>query len=207
MTQAHNLIAPRKLPKKGESMNEDQIIASQNFQQTLNTLGERWKSQRVGDLTLRHETGVFLNTQNGDPTERQRYGKKVMELVAEKIEIDVSELNRMRWFAFRFKSVCDLQAKHPEITSWTKLRALLAVLAAKDRKQNQETDQPDKGRSFSSLCRTLKALPERFRKLEIELTEKEREKLEKIIAALAEAIEASTGVGNTVTLNRLKAAS
>ena len=188
-------------------MNEDQIIASQDFQNTLNLLDERWKSQRVGDLALRHESGVFLNDQIGDPTKRQRYGKNVMDLVAEKLEIHLSELNRMRWFAFRFKSVCDLQVKHPEITSWTKLRALLAELAAQDRNQSQETDQPDKGRSFSSLCRTLKALPERFRNLKIELTEKDREKLEEIIAALAEAINASTGVSATVTLNPLKAAS
>jgi len=95
-----------------------------SFQQ----LSCRWKSSHREDLKLRHFTGLWLNDQHGPPTNRQEYRKGTLKKYQTSLGVGESDVSRMRWFAFEFKSIEDLKAKHPKATTWTKVKEVLAEL-------------------------------------------------------------------------------
>jgi hypothetical protein len=95
-----------------------------SFQQ----LSCKWRSAHRDDLKLRHFTGLWLNVKHGPPTSRQDYGKGTLKKYQTSLGVGESDVSRMRWFAFEFKSIEDLKAKHPKATTWTKVKEVLAQL-------------------------------------------------------------------------------
>jgi len=103
--------------------------ADNNYDQVLlNELVPLWRDHHSRGLELRHETGLRLNKRFGTPGERQEYGKATLRLYSEKLGVSESELSRMRRFAEHFKSFDDFKTQHSTVTTWTKVKVLLAVL-------------------------------------------------------------------------------
>jgi hypothetical protein len=115
-------------------------ISDSEYNTQLGRLAERWRSQREADLELRYETGALLNKRFGDPTTRQNRGAGILKEAAQQLEIDKSDLSRMRAFAFAFESLADFKEKHPEAKSWTAVKKLLPTLQSQDEATEQGTD-------------------------------------------------------------------
>ena len=93
--------------------------------QFLDSLREIWRPHCMRGLEVRHQLGVLLNNKLGDPGIRQQYGMGTIERASEELGIDKSDISRMRKFAVDFPSFGDFVAKHPDMTSWTKVRCEL----------------------------------------------------------------------------------
>jgi len=99
------------------------------FWQKVNVFAERWKAHHDDDLTLRHETGTWLNQHLGDPLQRQPRGDGKIQKLGERLGLDHSDISRMRKMAQLFTSVEDMRREHPTVTTWTKVRGLLSQLS------------------------------------------------------------------------------
>jgi len=97
-------------------------------QQLLTGLASEWERSQTETLKARHRMGTLLNNHFGTPAKRQARGQAVMKLAAERLQIAVSELSRMRWLAHHFKDIDDLKSRHPDVDSWTKVKELLPTL-------------------------------------------------------------------------------
>jgi hypothetical protein len=110
--------------------------------QMIDRLVEHWRSYnekaRENVLVTRHLLGRTLNEHLGPPSMRQPRGEEVVKRAAQRLGLHVSELNRMRWFAHHFSSVSDLKGRHPEVSTWTKVKELLPELDG----QVQQAEQP-----------------------------------------------------------------
>jgi len=104
-------------------------LAPEDYQ-LLSQLTELWREHGERDLRVRWQTGELLNRRLGPPTKSLAYGQHVLEKAEEQLQIDYTDLNRMRWFAHLFKSVEDFQERHPEEHTWTGFKVLLPDLKA-----------------------------------------------------------------------------
>ena len=95
-------------------------------EQLLARLRELWRSHRRQGLVVRHETGMLLNRQLGNPGQRSPYGAGVVKQVAEELKIAVSDISRFRRFAARYPTLEAFEQQHPEVNSWTGVRELIA---------------------------------------------------------------------------------
>jgi len=112
------------------------------------------------ELDNRHQIGVLLNGRlQPDGQKRLSYGGKVMEKLAEELDISRSNLNRMRQFAVQFPTLADFAAKHPTVTTWSKVKIVLV----KPRPANQP--KVDLRRAHLQQCvRSLVTYCARFEK-------------------------------------------
>lgn len=115
----------------------------------LESLRDLWQPHRQRDLEVRYQMGVLLNQQLGNPALRQSYGQGTIELVAKELDLDKSEISRMRRFAERFVSFAAVQAHQPLLTSWTRVRELLA--------SSRAPHHPADSRALWGLQRSVKA--------------------------------------------------
>lgn len=99
------------------STDEDALIES---------LRGLWVPHRRKDLEVRHEMGKLLNDRLGPPRLRQAYGQAVIDRVSKELDLDKTDISRMRRFAGKFKNFEAFQQKHPETTSWTRVRVLIS---------------------------------------------------------------------------------
>jgi hypothetical protein len=91
----------------------------------LAEIGQIWASYRQHGLEARFSTGVLLNKHIGSPSMRLPYGATVIERVAELLDVDKSEVNRMRRFADMFTSINAFRELHPKAATWTAVRQIL----------------------------------------------------------------------------------
>ncbi len=82
--------------------------------QLISSLKSLWEPHHEKGLQIRHETGQHLNDSLGNPGDRQEYGAGTCKEVAAEIKVSVSELSRMRNFAFRYPDFDDFQSQHSE---------------------------------------------------------------------------------------------
>jgi len=115
----------------------------------LDSLRVLWQPHRQRDLEVRYQMGVLLNHQLGDPARRQSYGQGTIERVAKELDLDKSEISRMRRFAQRFPSFEAVQSHVPSLTSWTKVRELVA--------SSRTSHRPPDSRVLWGLQRSVKA--------------------------------------------------
>lgn len=140
---------------------EEQV--RKNDAEWIAELALKWKFHHGQGLKLRHETGQSLNSRFGLPTERQRRGDATMELVSKETGVDVSELNRARWFAFRFPDFAVFQTSYPKVTTWTQVRLLLVEMSKNDNSAQDSSDdkssQDEKSSAeFRKVKQSLKVL-------------------------------------------------
>jgi hypothetical protein len=161
-------------------------------QQLVDQLADLWRTHQKRGLEVRWETGTLLNCRLGLPTERQTHGQQVLKRVAEGLQIAESDLYRMRWFAFLFRSVEDCQAKYPEARSWTKVKELLPNLMAARKGSGEkllrnEAEKEDAA-VIDGILRSLSTVTERFRQSDFHLEESKRKQMRKAIQQLMEVV-------------------
>jgi hypothetical protein len=133
------------------------IISAEQYTSKLTELAQRWKTLHGNDLALRYETGALLNARFGAPGTRQLMGEGTLKAAAEQLQVAESDLSRMRSFAFLFTSFSEFGVKHPEVTTWTSLKELIAMVKAEakanNKKPQKEVDQVERARKRSKVVR------------------------------------------------------
>jgi len=94
----------------------------------LDRVAKLWGDHAERDLGTRHQTGRLLNERLGSPDERLPHARRVLKMVAKRLGIAESDLNRMRWFAHRFVDVAAFRKQHPEVVNWTGVKEVLPSL-------------------------------------------------------------------------------
>jgi hypothetical protein len=124
--------------------------------QLLDSLRDLWFPHREKDLEVRYQMGVLLNRKLGKPTVRQSYGLGTIERVSKELEIDKSDISRMRRFAAKYDSFERFQKEEPEAKSWTKVRELVA--------KERDPDRPTDSRAVWGILRSVRSSIEAFRR-------------------------------------------
>jgi len=174
------------------------LLPEDEFKQRLDQLAEQWQSHRGQDLEVRYKTGELLNQRFGDPDDgRQARGQGVLKGAAERLQVAVSELSRMRRFAHACTSPEDLRRRYPEATTWSAVKDLLPKLSPRVQPGGQApsgsvpvTTSPRKPRApkFGGLKKALVDLSSKLRKGRPALTDTEKADLRKELKDLARAI-------------------
>jgi len=153
-------------------------------------LDKVWEERTECDLGTRHQAGKLLIEESGPPTERQPHGQRVLEMAAERLRIAVSEVNRMRWFAFLFGDVAAFRQSHPENASWTTFKAELPDLKAKHlgREARKPAANPSRP-AARRVARAIASLTAKLNRLDKPPVGAEREKF---VAAVRELAKAAT---------------
>lgn len=132
----------------GDQLHSGATEGTRSESSLLAEIGQLWASYAQHGVAVRFSIGHLLNVHlPGHPSGRQPYGVGVVRKVAEMLDIDRSEVNRMRQFARMFTSVASFQELHPGVTSWTAVRQLLVLKTSEERpkaavKPNQEAERP-----------------------------------------------------------------
>jgi len=112
------------------------------------------------ELGNKHQIGVLLNARlKPDGQKRLPYGGKVMERLAEELDISRSNLNRMSQFASQFATLADFEVKHAGVRTWSQVKQVLV-------KRNSVNERNvDLTRAHLQQCsRSLTNYLERFKK-------------------------------------------
>jgi len=179
--------------------NADQGPSAQD-RKLLDLLAKLWKSQAASDLGARHRTGTLLNERLGAPTARQSHGRRVLKLVAEKLGIAESDLNRMRWLSHLFVDLASLRQSHPEIDSWTKFKAALPSLkpVKGDQARKPVADPPRP--ALGGVVKSLANLTSKLNGLDIRPEKAEKEKFLTGLRELAKAASSRFKINVEVTV-------
>jgi len=154
--------------------------------QLLGRLAKYWESFKEEGLKTRLTMGAELNQRLGPPTKRLSHGQAVLKEAAKRLHLSESELSRMRWFAHRFPTLARFHAKHPGITSWTKVKELLPTLQLEKVEKGKGPKTKRGSRVFyTRLVRTLDSLAEKLRRVDNHLDDVTRAKVTKSIQDLA----------------------
>ncbi len=113
-----------------------------------------WVPHRLNDLKVRHQMGTLLNDELQSPELRNTYGMATVERVSIKLDIHKSDISRMRRFAWMFKDFEAFQKDHPEATSWTRVRSLIA--------KQKDSARPADNRRARGVLRSLKSSAKSF---------------------------------------------
>jgi len=159
--------------------------------QLLSELEALWNRRNEKDLEMRLQMGLRLNTHLdiGAPTVRKSYGARVLVRAAERLNLTKGELSRLRWFAHRFGSLDEFQSRHPEASTWSRVKVILAQLASEGKPEKAkpaaiQTKVSGVSRKTSSALKTATSL---LRQLGTCPEGKERKKLLEGLQALVEA--------------------
>jgi len=156
--------------------------------QLLDRLVELWTCYQTHGLEVRWRVGAELNGRLGAPVERQPYGRAILKVAAERLEVSESELSRMRWFAHHFTSLADLQARHPAVDSWAKVKELLPSLNPK--KVEKDESSPSTGRTskafITGFIRSLRIISDKLRRAEVTPDDKDRTMIRESLQELLE---------------------
>lgn len=117
--------------------------------QLLETLRAVWIPHVKRDLEIRYQMGVLLNDELGPPTVRQSYGLGTIKRVSKELEIDKSDISRMRRFAAKYDSFEAFLVQEPSATSWSKVRELVA--------KERDPDRPTDSRALWGVLRSVKS--------------------------------------------------
>jgi len=190
------------LPLAANGVAQAQITDDQ-FKERLVPLAARWKAHARAGLELRHETGVLLNQRLGDPSERQNRGEGVLKDLAEELQTSVSELSRMRKFAYLFSSMEEFKREHPSLTTWTKVKDELPKLGAQPGGDEQVTASDSKPKGFDPkpMIRSLEALASDLQKARKDLSENQKQDFLAKFRLLIEAVADCLNVRVTVDQN------
>lgn len=170
-------------------------IADAKVDQLLAQLDPLWTTRHEGDLETRWQTGKLLNGLLDLPTKRQPYGAEVLAKVSEHLGLPKSEPSRMRWFAHHFTSLADLQAKYPEVTTWTAVRELLPSLAPKKGgKARVIAKKRSKSVRLPQLLGFLQQSATAFRQLTTVLDGKQKTELKRQVREIVKAASGSLKV-------------
>ena len=178
--------SPDQVHPDNGANNDDQAITAED-RKLLDQLAELWRSHAVRDLGTRHETGRMLNERYGPPSESQPQGRQVMKRASEELGIAMSDISRMRAFAFHFADLAALQRSHPEATNWTRLKEVLPKLTPDE---GAEARQPAEGPSrpgTRGVARSITSLTAKLSRVETPPVGAERTTIMNELHEMAEA--------------------
>jgi len=133
--------SPKDHPANGTKDNDRNPSAKDL--RLLDHMAKLWGHHAERDLGTRHRTGKLLNGRLGPPDKRQPHARQVLKMVAEKLRIAESDLNRMRRFADRFVDLSAFRQDHPDITNWTGVKQVLPrLMPAKGGKAREAVVDP-----------------------------------------------------------------
>jgi hypothetical protein len=195
------------LSPSGEHTNTDTTPAQASSAQPaaddtryLDQLAELWAGHRRCDLSVRYQTGVLLNNKFGAPTTRQKRGAGELKDASMRSGQSVSDLSRMRNFAYHFKSFDEFVRKHENMT-WTEVKTLLPTLKGGDTLEREGEARPGKNakRTVSRCRKRLVTLTRLLKPVEAnDLTRGLAKEWRDSLAAFAEVISAKFGIVVTV---------
>ena len=180
------------------SSGDQGTISELDFQDRLDKLALQWNGSREKDLDLRYQTGALLNKRLGSPENRQKRDAGVLNQAAKQLQIVLSEISRMRHFAFEFKSLQDLKEKHPEVKTWTAVKELLPTVKPhgghlKFQQPASAAETPKrrkpKAPKFGGLKQALRNLSSQVRKAPKALTDAQKKDLVEKFRELAKVVE------------------
>jgi len=164
----------------------------------LDKLVKLWASYTVRSLEVRQEIGSLLNERLGPPTQRQRRGRFVLTHAAQSLQIAVSELNRMRWFAHLSKDEQSCWGDTPmDKRSWTKFKKRLPnLIAAVKRNEKPSGDSGEKKVSavVNGVLRSIHSVTSQLRAGDFHVAGAKRDKLIEELQELGSAVFTSVGV-------------
>jgi len=166
----------------------------------IDDLVELWASHRKSDLDVRHRTGQLLNARFGDPTKRHKRGTGLLKQAAERLQITVSELSRMRWFAHLAESPSEFVQRH-SLTTWSDVRAFLPKLKPQKLSPAGKAKQRRAGVKGTNArcCKGLEVLVKRVGQVvPNDLSDKQRQEFMSRLRTLADTIRARLGIVLTV---------
>lgn len=125
---------------------EDQLVES---------IGQVWIPHQNRDLEIRYEVGRLLNDKLGNPSIRQSFGLGTIRRISAELEIDKSDISRMRRFAGKFESFDHFQTCCPNVKNWTAVRTILSDDTAK-------SETPMDRRGTWALLRSVRSAVKAF---------------------------------------------
>jgi hypothetical protein len=154
----------------------------------LDRMAKLWGDHAERDLGTRHRTGKLLNERLGSPDKRLPHARRVLKMVAEKVRIAESDLNRMRWFAHFFVDVAALQQRHGEITNWTRFKEVLpSLMPAKGGQARKPAASPSRP-AVRGVVKSCTNLASKLNGLDFQLGKAERKGFLDAFQELAEAV-------------------
>lgn len=143
----------------------------------IQQLERLWVPYTTKGLEVRLSMGRALNGKLGSPKDRQAHGEAVLKRAAERLDIAESDLSRMRWFAHLFRSVKQMKAAHPELTSWTKVKEAMPRLIAANKGQSVVVKRDGTTAVATAIKKSLDHLIAKLRQKGYRLEEGQREEL------------------------------
>lgn len=166
----------------------------------IDDLVELWTSHRKCALEVRHRTGQLLNARFDDPTKRHKRGTGLLKQAAKRLQIAVSELSRMRWFAHLAESPSEFVQRY-SLTTWRDVKASLPKLKPQKLSPASKVKQRKTGvkRSNTRCCKRIEALVKRVGQVVPNgLSAKQRQEFLSRLQTLADTIRARLGIVLTV---------
>jgi hypothetical protein len=167
--------------------NVDQTLSAKD-RRLLARMGKLWGGHAERDLGTRHRTGKLLNERLGSPDRRQPHARRVLKMVADKVGIAESDLNRMRWFAHSFVDVAALRQSHREITNWTRFKEVLPSLMPAKGGQARKPAADPSSPALRGVVKSCTNLASKLDGLDFRLGKAEREGFLDAFRELGEAV-------------------
>jgi len=157
-----------------------------------------------------HEMGQILNLKLAPPSRMGAKHRDTIGRVAKSLRVLPRELTYMQWLAQHFRTVEDLEARHPGAKNWSRAKLLeFAYLLRKS--EVPDGYEPKRGASRRSVkararstIRSLKSAEKKIADLdgiELEQSEMDRERVFKAIRGLLRAAESRLDVRFRVRLS------
>jgi hypothetical protein len=130
-----------------------------------------------------HAAGKETNGYIGPPTDRQKYGQRVVEELSRRFETSVSTLHAARWFAHKYPDLEAFRRQHPEATTFSRVKALLS-----EKKSGGQPGRQSDRRLADKLFRDLEEVCNKLPALSEGLTKREMRALHALVQRLNMAV-------------------
>ena len=113
-----------------------------NHETLIAKLAKLWRNHNNKDLEVRYQVGKEIHehlAKTADKNGRQPKGDGLMKALADKLDLSVGEVSRMRSFAKKFESFEAFREQHPDVHTWTKVKADVLPKASKPKGDKAKT--------------------------------------------------------------------
>jgi len=127
----------------------------------LGSLVKLWTQHKVRGFKTRHAMGRLINEYLGSPDRRQKHGAYTMRSAAERLNMSVSELSRMRWLSYLFSDGVDQLPG--DCRDWTSFKEQLPALKAAHGFAPKKPDRPRARTFHRGLLKSARTLRDKIR--------------------------------------------
>lgn len=119
-------------------------------------------------------------------------------MLSEMTGLNVTDINRMRWFAHYFPTFADFQEQHPEVETWERVKLLIVEFS--DKTGNEAPAASGSCREVQMVLRSLATITKTFRDSDVTLDEDSSDDLAAGLRKLGRALKNATGFQLSVSL-------